>query len=144
MRTGVFVENRVSERRLLDSLGKGFMIVTDGPVARVSARAATEDSPYSDESVRGETVVIDIEALSSPEFGEISSMKVIVGKTGESSEKTAVRFDGCQGFSLHKQVAVKRSASTYVRVEVWTSSSDSFDDRQHLCLTNPIWISPPH
>jgi hypothetical protein len=44
---------------------------------------------------------------------------------------------------LRKQVSVGQSAASYVRVEVWTSASGSFDRQQHLCLTNPVWIYSP-
>ncbi len=143
MRTGIFADGRVSERGLLHSLGRGATIMTDGPVARLSARGPGEDPAPTGETVRGETIEVSVEALSTPEFGEISSVRVIVGKNGENSERTAFRFDGNQGFALHKQVSVKQSASSYVRVEVWTSASGSFDCQRHLCLTNPIWIHPP-
>jgi len=143
MRTGIFAGDRVSERSMLDALGKGTMIMTDGPVARLLARGAGVDPPHAGNIVQGETIAVDVEVMSTPEFGEISSLKVIVGRTGENSERTAFRFDGNQGFSLHKQVSVKQSASSYVRVEIWTSAPGSFDGRPHLCLTNPIWMYPP-
>jgi hypothetical protein len=143
MKTGIFVDGRISEQNLLRSLGKGNMILTDGPVVRLSARGAGGEPSQSGDIVRGETILLDVEILSTSEFGEISSVKVMVGKNGENSERTAFRFDGNQGFSLHKQVSVKQSASSYVRVDVWTSASGSFDGRQHFCLTNPIWTYPP-
>ena len=143
MRTGIFVGDTISERSMLNALGRGTMIMTDGPVARFSARGVSADPSRTGNTVQGETFEVDVEVLSTPEFGEITSVKVIVGKTGENSERTAFSFDGNQGFSLHKQVTVKQSASSYVRVEIRTSASGSFDGRQHLCLTNPIWMYPP-
>jgi hypothetical protein len=144
MRTGIFLHGGISEQGLINSLDKGDMIITDGPVARLSARGMGSDAPQSRDSARGETIEVDVEIHSTPEFGEISSVKVIVGRSGEKSERTAFRFDGNQGFSMRKQIPVKQSALSYVRVEAWTSASGSYDKKQHLCLTNPLWIYPPH
>jgi hypothetical protein len=140
MRTGIFIDGRCSESTLLRALGRGAMIMTDGPVARLSVSGAGNDPARNADFSRAETIEVDVEALSTHEFGEITSVSVIVGRTGDISEKTAFRVDGNQGYSLRKRVSVMRSALSYARVEVWTSASGSFDDRQHFCLTNPIWI----
>lgn len=142
MRTGIFVDDKCSEPALLRALSTGAMIMTDGPVARLSGPVSGVDPVRNVEIVRADTIAVDIEALSNFEFGEITSVSVIVGRTGDNSEKTAFRFDGNHGYSLRKRVSMKQSALDYVRVEVWTSASGSFDGKQHFCLTNPTWIQP--
>lgn len=141
MRTGLFLGEQLSEHAVLESLKEGSAILTDGPVARLSAGWRDAQESGSGATARGDSLGLDLEVFSSSEFGEITSIKIIVGKVGEATERTAFRFDGHQGFDLRKQFSIRRPAISYVRVEVLTSEDNTFDQKQHFCFTNPIWIS---
>lgn len=143
MRTGLFVDGQINESTLLWSLRHGLAILTDGPIARMTAKTETEEVAEIGGSVRGNKLELTIEALSTPEFGEISSVAVVVGKVGTTAEQTAYTFGGNQGFTLHKQLALSQAAVSYVRVEIWTSAINAFDHQRHFCITNPIWLDPP-
>jgi hypothetical protein len=143
MRSGLFTSGKFGESNALRSLREGNVILTDGPVARMSVKSDTGASAAIGGSVRGNELELTSEILSTPEFGEISSVAVIVGKVGAKAEQTAFTFGGNQGFALHKQFALKQAAISYVRLEIWTSALNTFDHQRHFCLTNPIWFDPP-
>ncbi len=139
-RTGIFVEGSLSEKAVLVALARCRAIMTDGPVVQMSAASADGQSAGIGDTVLAESVNLRIDVLSSEEFGEINAVRVIVGKVGNTVERTAFRFEGNQGFSLHKDFSIERIAVSYVRVEVATSGGGSSDGKQHFCFTNPIWI----
>jgi hypothetical protein len=142
-RTGVFVEGPLSEKEILVALAGGHAIMTDGPVVHLRASSSDRQVSNVEGYFRGETLLLSIAVLSSEEFGEINVVRVIVGKVGNAVERIAFRFEGNQGFSIHKEVALEQSSISYARIEVGTSESGSYDGRQHFCFTNPIWIDGP-
>jgi hypothetical protein len=142
MRTGLFVRGAISERTILDALFKGRFLMTDGPVISISAKGSSNAFKGPGEAVEGGSIDLDIQALSSHEFGEVNSLRIIVGKIGEAAERTAFRFEGNQGLSLQKQVTIKQPTASYVRAEVLTSKDNTFDQNSHFCFSNPIWILP--
>jgi hypothetical protein len=139
-RTGLYVEGPLSEESILRVLGQRGAIMTDGPVVWMSARNSGGQISGIGETVLAETIDLSVEILSSEEFGEINAVRVIVGKVGRAGEQTAFRFEGNQGFSIHKEFSLERTAASYVRVEAATSQGGSCDGKQHYCFTNPIWI----
>ena len=142
-RTGIRVKGPLSENSVLLALARGRAIMTDGPVVEMSAVSSVGQNGGIGDIVLAESLHLSIEILSTAEFGEISAVRVVVGKAGQATERTALRFEGNQGFSLHKDFSLERSAASYVRVEVATSGTGSYDGKQHFCFTNPIWIDSP-
>ena len=141
MRTGLVLGEQISEHAVLQALKRGSPILTDGPVIRLSAQRPGDERGGISETANEDSLDLELGVISSPEFGEIVSVKIIVGKIGNTSEQTAFRFDGNQGFTLSKQVSVRQTAISYVRVEAFTSKNNPFDTQQHFCFTNPIWTS---
>jgi hypothetical protein len=143
MRTGLFLPSNLDERSLLHAFAQGRALMTDGPVARINAPDSDQTLFEIPVSKSIDSVEFDVEAWSTAEFGEITSLQVIVGKTGESTERTALRFDGRQSFRVRKRISLKQSVASYVRLEVWTSEENPFDQQRHFCLTNPVWFGAP-
>jgi len=139
-RTGIYTKDSISERAVLLALARGQAIMTDGPVVQMSAVSSDGQISGIGDTVLGESLQLSFDVLSSEEFGEITAVRVIVGKVGNTVERTAHRFEGNQGFGLHKDISFERPAISYVRIEVTTSASGSSDGKAHFCLTNPIWI----
>jgi hypothetical protein len=141
MRTGVFVNGTISEEKVIKALQSGNSIVTDGPVVRACVGGSSDHRSGFGGIAYSSGINLDLEVHSSPEFGEITFIHIKIGKTGDTSERTAFRFEGKQGFISRKQVSLKEATASYVRIEVWTSKDNPFDRRPHFCFTNPIWIS---
>ncbi|MDP2884909.1 MAG: CehA/McbA family metallohydrolase [Ignavibacteria bacterium] len=141
MRTGVFVNETVSEETVTKALQSGNSIATDGPVVRAFIGGSSGHRSGFGESANSSGIDLELEVHSSSEFGEITSIHIMIGKTGDTSERTAFRFEGKQGFISQKQVSLKEATASYVRIEAWTSEDNPFDRRPHFCFTNPIWVS---
>jgi hypothetical protein len=139
-RTGVFVDSILNEKSVLSALTHGRAIMTDGPVVRLSAVGSGDLNGGIGGTARTESLRLSIDVLSSGEFGEINAVRVIVGKVGNSAEQTAFRFEGNQGYSINKNVSLNRPSISYVRVEVTTAASGSYDGKAHFCFTNPVWV----
>jgi hypothetical protein len=139
-RTGIFVEGALSEKSVLLALARGHAIMTDGPVAQMTATSSDGQIIGIGGSIRADSIRLSIDVLSSEEFGQIDAVRVIVGKVGTTIEQTAFRFEGNQGFSLQKDFSLDRVSANYVRVEVTTSGAGNCDGKPHFCFTNPIWI----
>jgi hypothetical protein len=80
--------------------------------------------------------------VSTPEFGEVTTVQIILGELQENEEKTVVSFNERMGFDVAKEVVIRPKGPCYVRVEAFASSENLFDQQCHWCFTNPIWIYP--
>jgi hypothetical protein len=140
MRTGVYLKS-LSEESILRAIHSGRTIVTDGPVVNLLIDTQTHKISSIGETVVGNRHSVLLEVSSSIEYGSIDSVKVFMGSTGVKeivviSERLSQKYTANRNFSLE----IKRKS--YIRAEVWTSSSDSYDAQPHFCLTNPIWLDP--
>ena len=142
-RTGIFIEGSLSEKSVLLALARGHAIMTDGPVVRMSAISSDGQIIGTGGTIRANSIRLNVDVLSSEEFGEIDAVRVIVGKVGAVTEQTAFRFEGNQGLSLQKDFSLDHDSANYVRVEATTSSLGNCDRKPHFCFTNPIWIDSP-
>jgi hypothetical protein len=140
MRTGVYIES-LSEQNILQAIHSGRTIVTDGPAVNLLVDTPTHEISSIGETVIGNKHSVSLEISSSNEYGSIDSIKVLIGNIG--ANETAVVSE-----KLYREYTVKRSFAleigkmSYIRAEVWTSSSDSNDAQPHFCLTNPVWLAP--
>jgi hypothetical protein len=141
-RTGIFVNEMLNEQTLLNAMVKGRLIISDGPIVRMSAVNSQGQKAEIGDTIRGENVEILITAASSEEFGEMNSVKVYVGNKGNEEENPALRFDGSLGHNWERSFLLDVTTSSYVRVEVKSSPAKSFDRKSHYCYTNPIWLQP--
>jgi hypothetical protein len=140
MRTGVYLKT-LSEENILKTIHSGKTIVTDGPVINLLI-----DSPTHEISSIGETVIgykhsVSLEVRSSSEYGAIDSVKVFMGSIG-SKETVIISEKLFHTYTVNRNFSLETRKKSYIRAEVWTSSSDSNDAQPHFCLTNPIWFAP--
>ena len=139
MRTGVFIDS-LSEENLLKSIRSGMSIITDGPVANMRVFSLPERVSSIGRSFSGSIHSIQLEALSSIEYGSIESLKVFKGNIGQKEVELIIERS-VNGYSIDSEFSFKPDCNSYVRAEMWTSSKDSSDNKPHFCLTNPIWFS---
>ncbi len=143
MRTGVFVNGEFDEQSLLRALKEGQAILTDGPIAHFSPSQTSFAGGHDPSAIKSWHLIIDV--LSSPEFGKIDSVRIIVGKVGGAREKVAYQYEGVGNFTYQTEVTVDPLNVDYARAEVSTLNEDTFDGEAHFCMTNPLWMrdQPP-
>jgi hypothetical protein len=142
MRTGVVVDGQVSEGAILAAMQNGRVIVSDGPLARVTILEPGGGRTEMGGTVRGKSQRLAISARSTSEFGELALVKVIIGEIGSMDERVEFEADGKLGFDFTREIAIEASKPCYVRAEVFTTRDALRDGQSHWCFTNPIWINP--
>lgn len=140
MRTGVFAPS-LTEKSALYAIQSGKMIITDGPIANLIADIGVSTISSLGDCIKGTKTSISLEVRSSSEYGSIDSIKLFKGTIGDSesilvSEATHLEYNYNLKFSFEWQ------SKCYIRAEVWTSASNSYDNQSHFCITNPIWFQP--
>jgi hypothetical protein len=140
MRTGVFIDS-LSEESLLKSIRSGMSIITDGPIANLRVFSLPKRASSIGCSYSGSTHSVQLDGLSSNEFGSIEWLKVFKGSIGQN-EVELISERPVKGYNVDMEFPFKPESNCYIRAELWTSSLDSSDNKQHFCLTNPIWFSP--
>lgn len=140
MRTGVFIEGGLGQSSILDALRNGRSIVTDGPVARMRVRGGRSRGEIGSK-LTGKEFVVEIEALSSAEFGALTEVTCFLGEIGRRKERRLeiVRQDA--GFEFHTSFGFRISHASYMRLEVRSSSNSPRERSTHFCVTNPVWIN---
>ena len=122
VRTGVHLKEKLSAEGIVQALTSEPSLISDGPFAEVELRFRSDGS--------SEAV---IEALSTPEFGAISAVRLYWGKEGETNERILIEenFQGRYQAKLRIDIP---EPSGYVRSEIRT-------DAGRFCLTNPRFVS---
>ncbi len=140
MRTGVYLES-LSEENILSAIHSGKTIVTDGPAINLFINSPTHQISSIGKIITGDTHSVSLEVSSSSEYGSIDFVKVFMGSTGV--RETVVIYEKLfQKYTITRNFSLEIKRKSYIRAEVWTSSSDSNDAQPHFCLTNPIWLVP--
>jgi len=140
MRTGVYLES-LSEENVLRAIHSGKTIVTDGPAVNLHTDFPRHEISSIGEIIIGNKHSVSLEVSSSTEYGSIDSVKIFMGNIG-LRETLIISEKLSQKYTANRHFLVDISRKSYIRAEVWTSSTDSNDAQPHFCLTNPIWFAP--
>ncbi len=146
--SAVYVEGNLTLNSLLAGLRAGRVIVTDGPLAVMSFQPSTHGdqhnviSALSRISMIGDTApasrgVINIEAVSTPLYGDISELVLVLGDIATKKETRRPIKVPLGSYALSKKELYENCPRPgYIRLELTTR----LKDRQHYCFTNPIYF----
>lgn len=131
-RTGVYVGGELSLDAIVNGLREGHAIVTDGPMA---AMAFTPSAVGG--SVHAPDGCVRIDVCSSPSYGDVRALSLIIGDIAEKKE-TRRRIDHPSGlYRFTENVALKYCPQPgYIRLELETC----IGDHTFHCFTNPIYF----
>lgn len=138
VRTGVYVNSKLTLEAWRAAVNSGRMVVTDGPFVEMKLRNDGGAAMIGD-VMSGAPTAIELHCLSSPEFGELESLHIYFGDLQKHEERL---FDTVNHFAekyTHRQeikIAETLSAG-YIRAELYSRVGNG----QLKCLTNPIWIN---
>ncbi len=124
-----------SNRRedILEALKHGQALVSDGPFIDMTARAGDQTAGPGD-SIDGKSISLDVTALSSKEFGNITKIIVYAGLVSDNREIVLSSDERGGKIALTLEKIGITNGAAYVRAECET-------DKGALCLTNPLWLS---
>jgi hypothetical protein len=140
MKTGVYLES-LSEENILKAIQDGKNIVTDGPIVNLYVGGSANHISSIGETIVGNNHSVFLEIKSTSEYGSIDSIKVFMSITG-ADELIIFSEKLFQKHHVTRKLSIETDKASYIRVEVWTSLSDSIDKQPHFCLTNPVWFVP--
>lgn len=142
MRTGVFLEDEITEAALLHSFQSGRAIVTDGPVLNFGISKDQLGTIIGSQLV-GKRFQIYCSARSSIDYGQIECVKVLKGCIGKSTEELVLdERPVMSSFVLDRAVELNVEQPLYLRAELYTCANTAFDKKPHFALTNPVWFRP--
>jgi len=141
MKTAVFT-SEISETAIIDAIGKGRTVVTNGPLLTIEIETDTPDIGKVGETVIGNAFVVKLQAATTDEFGKFSSIKIFYGVIGKNEQKLFEIKEFNNPYSIHTISNWHRAENfSYIRAELFTHNAHGID-REGFCYTNPIWIQP--
>lgn len=138
-RTGIYAPDHPSVTSIIQALKEGRCVISDGPLLKLTASA--NGSRYTlGESVNGKNITIYMTAISSPEFGELHSIKLQRGDLAKGEERPVFQQECSKGeYRTQQTVELEMSDKRgYVRAELTSANTLG---KQFRCYTNPIWIN---
>jgi hypothetical protein len=141
----------LTEANLYDALRNGKVLLTDGPVVLFQLKIEGEAQVYRfGETITlppGKNLELSVEWHSSPEFGPIQEIDIILGSPkGEKNISSQIRFPsfrkketGLDGQIIHPFTNWTLSPC-YLRLEAVSMIDPQTGEGLFGCFTNPIWI----
>lgn len=143
-RTGVFLDEPISEQAVLRALNQGRCIITDGPALNVRFPRDSEISRIGATLPQQRASSLELLFRSTAEFGALDRLTVFRGWIGAGSEETIYHVRGNNNqMELAAPLELRDSGKRdfYLRVEAWTNGQSSCDKKRHFALSNPIWFT---
>ena len=135
-RTGVIINNNLPKiESTILALKMGRCFITNGPQFLI--RVIADKNYEMGDCIRGNSVTIKIEFLSTGELGNIGTIKVYSGVINEIDEQLISEMIVNENF-FTKDIDISAKKNMYVRA---TFEGKSYRGKR-ISLTNPIWLSP--
>lgn len=136
-RTGIFLDEELTESALMSQLHRKRAIISTGPAAVMTGVSESKVYHIGEIAPAGSSLTLKLTVKSSDEFGPLTAVRLYQGNY-EAGREEEIEFDEAKGqltWEGEKQFQQGTSAG-YFRLEVKTEN----EGRTAICLTNPIWI----
>ncbi|MBE0558613.1 MAG: hypothetical protein IH628_15410 [Proteobacteria bacterium] len=140
MMTGVFLDSDMTEKPILNALKQGTSVLTNGPVCTLRASNASGQSAGIGQHLSAGSIQLEIDAHSTTDFGQLESLDIICGTTGDVAEVAVLHKVSLDGYELNLAISLDHLQPGYVRGTLITSAKNPYTGQPHFCITNPIWI----
>lgn len=139
VRTGVYLEDDLSLKGILEAFKRGRMVITNGPFLNIKVKNELEQQARLGEAISGNSFQIEIECHSTPEFGILKQIQIYRGDLVHKKEKTIKQINHFSAPFQHSEriVVIENIGPSYFRAELFSEISSKI----FHCLTNPIWIN---
>lgn len=125
-------ERHLSVDGLLEGLRLGRAIITDGPFMAFTVSNDQSGRVTIGGDIRGNVLRINLESVSTAEFGCIESIRLYLGVIN-GEEKLIADYQP-RSYGFDSQVRLSDVTSAYIRAELETAEG-------HYCYTNPVWVT---
>jgi PKD repeat protein len=138
VRTSAFLPKGLTEENLVNALGGGHTILTNGPQVTFLAENENKTEFFIGENsepvLQGKEITINYKTMCDSLFGKIEELTLHMGTIGENETSILLDID-------EKEIDISSllvpNKETYIRMSV--KSVDSFDSN-YYAMTNPIWV----
>ncbi|MFC1558036.1 hypothetical protein ACFL40_01635 [candidate division KSB1 bacterium] len=135
--TGVYINEELNENAVISALKRGACYITNGPAARIFVSNEKNETKEMGETLEGKAFVLTIEAISTEEFGRISTINIFLGDLDSQKEYLFKSFQNISLYLVKEQMRLLLPCvSFYVRAVVETIRKGG----KYICCTNPVWI----
>ena len=137
-RTGILYFNPITPEKIVASLKRGTAVITNGPLMDFTVRNEAGKRSLLGGELSGALFTIKFRAVSTPEYGSITKLRLYSGIISARTEEAIYTMDlRDTRYSLKGEVSLEpRGEYSYIRGEL--RSGDSGNTR--FCFTNPIWL----
>ena len=136
-RTGVYAKNKNDIHSIILALKAGNCFITNGPLLNVTSNSSNNYYKMGDRISSNEGT-ININVISSPEFGYIKDITLIKGIIGEKNEEQIVILKNLNKYEFKYSYDAYIHSTCYYRCEVNIDSN-----KENICaISNPIWFAP--
>ena len=135
-RTGI-ISGSSSQSDILAGIKSGNCIITNGPYIKLVISNNGIDAKMG-ETVSFDIFEINLDGISSSEFGRIVDLKLFTGIIGGDLENCFIhKSNGNTTFNISIKENFSYSQDCYYRGEILTIDSDGIE---RMGMTNPIWV----
>ncbi len=137
-RTAVFLSEKADRTGILEGLRQGRSVITTGPFLSARIRNETGNIASIGGRITGKQLTLQLEGLSSSEFGPLTSCTVWIGDLTEKRERIVKRIcDFSDSFRWKTNIPLDPTdGPSYIRCRLDAET----ENKRTFCLTNPIWI----
>lgn len=131
-----------TEDGIIDALHNGHSIMTDGPLVVCNITNEFCETAIIGGEIAGQDLTLNVQWVSTSEFGNVSHIYVhrgIIGETEEGDEiyhLTPNNLSGTATLDLTSKIPQPQLKTVYIRLNATT-------DEGYCVHTNPIWINGP-
>jgi len=139
-RTGVFPDKVKNIQSTLDALRIGNCFITNGPFINMKLVHNNNSYQLGSELI-AEKAILELNGISTSEFGSIKGYRIIKGIIGQRKEKIIEEKKvQPETFNLKIKLEVNSKQDCYFRSEIETYNYRGIG----IAMTNPIWLKPNH
>ncbi len=136
-RTGVYCPDGVTRPALMQQLHRKRAVISDGPIGVMEAYRIHRKFLLGDTLPPRAMFQLRILAKSSPEFGPLTAIRLIIGNFLTRRETVQTLAPGDHAFAFDQLLEFPEGVMAgYLRLEVTAGNAPE----PAFCLTNPIWV----
>ena len=139
MRTAVRIEGQFNLDNLIDAVKNRHVVVTNGPLIEMTVKNERGEQVWIGGKLLGRKLRLHLKVKSSPEFGAIKKITLLIGDLQLKKELPFNIFKSFpQPYFYEKVLAIPSVASPfYLRAEV---DAETVTHQKTRCMSNPIWV----
>lgn len=141
VKTAVYIKDNFSQANMIQALKNGKAVITNGPLVVFDITNESGQKAMMGESISAQEPKLNIHALSIPDYGELSEIKIIKGDLTTKKEKIFHTFyeeSLGERFKFdYLQFPLPSNQRYYIRLEATSLSETGI----YHCFTNSIWVN---